>query len=240
MTPRPSSAKPKVAYAVLGIIISALIILIGWFVYLLANPTPSTNTATTSNKTPTNSVNKTAKNKNANTVRTNVTATTNTTNTNSAVNTTTTTNTNSNSANTNADGTKTITLYFPKAAGACGAVYAVSRSVTPADDFYGQVILEDLDGPSSTDTGYTTAIPADLRLREVRYTSAGPVITVNDAYDGLNDCDKSTVAAQLVKTANLMFDLPEDTAGEVVVGTVDDNADTNTNDNTNSNDNTNT
>lgn len=251
MTPRTTSSNQKATYAILSIIIAALVILIAWFTYLLIKPSDS-DTSTNSSALDGNS----NKNKNANKTSNKNKANSNATNTNANKSNTNNTNSNTNEAglvepdtnsntNTNSseedeeneDGTETITLYFPKDTAACGTVHPVERNVTPSDDFYGQIVLEDIHGPSDTETGYTTAIPAGLRLREVRYSSDGPIITVNEAFDELSDCDQKTVTAQLVKTANAMFDLPDSTEGEVVVGEVsEDTSDAeDTSDDTNTN-----
>jgi hypothetical protein len=131
--------------------------------------------------------------------------------------------------------TTKVTLYFPKADSDCGEVYPVERDVEPTDDPYGQIILEAMHGPSDEETGYDNAVPSGLYLRQVEYTAAGAVITVSEAYDDLDSCAQQTVTAQLVETANAMFELAEGTTGEVVVGTVDSDDDS-TDDNADSTD----
>lgn len=246
--PKRQQAQKKQIYIIFWFLIIALVGLIGWFTYLLIRPE---DTATTTkqvnqpvnilaNTTPSKKKNKASSNANAN--ATNLDAVNSNTNTNE-----TNTNANNNSnvdaglvepdtsadtdANTNADATtKTVTLYFPKTGSACGEVSAVQRDIEPTDDIYGQIIIEDMHGPTEAETGYSNAVTAAIHLRQVQYTADGPLITVNEAYDELDDCTQATVDAQLIKTANAMFELPEDTAGQVVVGSVED---TSTNDNTN-------
>ena len=123
------------------------------------------------------------------------------------------------------DGKQTVTLYFPKASSGCGEVYPVERKIEPSDDLYGQIILETMHGPTDEETGYSSAVPSGMYLRRVEYTADGALITVSEAYDTLDSCDQETAAAQLIETANAMFELPEGTAGEVVVGTVSDDED---------------
>ena len=115
------------------------------------------------------------------------------------------------------EGEQVVTLYFPKTASDCGEVFPVQRAITPTEDLYGQLILASMAGPNDEEDGYTTAA-GSIRLRRVEYTSAGPTIYVDEAYDALSACDQKTTKAQLVETANAMFDLPEGTTGEVIVG----------------------
>ncbi len=115
------------------------------------------------------------------------------------------------------EGEQVVTLYFPKTASDCGEVFPVKRAITPTEDLYGQLILASMAGPNDEEDGYTTAA-GSIRLRRVEYTSAGPTIYVDEAYDALSSCDQQTTEAQLVETANAMFDLPEGTSGEVIVG----------------------
>lgn len=126
------------------------------------------------------------------------------------------------------DGKQTVTLYFPKANSDCGEVYPVERKIEPSDDLYGQIILETMHGPTDEETGYSTAVPSGMYLRRVEYTADGALITVSEAYNTLDSCNQETAAAQLIETANAMFELPEGTAGEVVVGTVSDDEDDST------------
>jgi hypothetical protein len=249
-------------YIVFGVIIAVLIALIGYFAYLLIAPSDDTNTTTntavtnTSNKN--NSNTNSNKNKNSNTNK-NSNANSNTNaeglvepnkNNNDNSNTNSNTNNNTNSATTDeatdevvaGEGEKVITLYFPKTGAACGEVTAVKRAVTPdEDDFYGQIMLADLAGPTAEETGYDNAA-AGVRLRWVEYTSEGSIVYVNEAYNELSDCDQQTAEAQLIHTANAMFDVSPTATGEVIVGYPDEDEDTNTNSGTNdnSNDNTNT
>lgn len=239
-------------YIIFWIIIVILIGLIGWFTYLLIQPddtsTPTTaNTETTTNSANTNTEKKSKKKKN-----TNANSTTNANSNSSAADSTITNSETDDSNTTGGlvepadsetetndaeetvtktdetieadteEGDKTVMLYFPKSASSCGEVYPVERRITESDDPYGQIILEVMDGPTEDETGYTSAVPADLYLRQVEYTADGAVITVSEAYDNLDNCAQQTVDAQLVETANAMFELPEDTTGEVVVGTVHD------------------
>ncbi len=243
----------KSLYLIFGVVIAVLLALIGYFAYLLIAPSDDTDTST-------NTVNATAnsnanKNKNANANKnansngnSNSNANTNNSNTNAGLvepensNTNTNSNSNTNSADETADevvageGEEVITLYFPKDGASCGEVSPVKRAVTPSDDFYGQIILADLAGPTSEETGYDNAA-SGIRLRWVEYTSEGSIVYVNEAYDALNDCDKATVDAQLIQTANVMFDVKATADGKVVVGYPegqDPNADA-TNDNSNTN-----
>ncbi|EKD76329.1 MAG: hypothetical protein ACD_43C00148G0001 [uncultured bacterium] len=215
----------------------------------------NTNTVTEKKSKKTNNSNSTNDNANTNTNITNSSADTNTatddtaaqdgglveptTNTNDATDdTTTNTNEAADEASTNATtddtNTKTVMLYFPKSDSACGEVAAVERKIEPSDDIYGQIILETMHGPTAEESGYTNAVPSDMYLRQVEYTADGALITVSEAYDSLDSCDQKTAAAQLIETANAMFELPTGTAGEVVVGTTtDDETDTDTNENTN-------
>lgn len=115
------------------------------------------------------------------------------------------------------EGEQVVTLYFAKTDSDCGEVFPVQRAITPTEDLYGQLILAAMAGPSDEETGYVSAA-GNIRLRRVEYTSAGPTIYVDEAYDDLSTCDQQTTEAQLVETANAMFDLPEGTTGEVIVG----------------------
>lgn len=254
-------------YIVFGIVIAGLVVLIGWFIYLLVKPatpvsttktaviTNTTNTTVTTNsKTKKTNTNTTVKNSNT-TVNSNAnsnsntnagliepqppTTNTNTTNTNST-STNTTTNTNTTTAVTetapvdNGDGTTAITLYFPKTGGVCGAVSPVRRTITTPTDLFGQIVIEDMHGPSSDDTGYdsamTSAMPSGLHLRYVQYDhDTGSTVTVNEAYDTLSDCDRKTADAELITTANAMFEVDLATSGQVVVGEVPTDTNSNTN-----------
>ncbi|MBI2416152.1 MAG: hypothetical protein HYV33_05860 [Candidatus Kerfeldbacteria bacterium] len=233
-----SQPERKPVYIVLTLIIIGLVLLISWFIYLLAKPTTSPTNKSTTNSANTTVTGDKKKNKKQTTNSTN-TANTNTTtnNANNTVNDNSNANTdpglveptnsnenNNSDDNTNTDDTKeTVTLYFTKAGTDCGEVYPVERDIEPAEDFYGQVILEVMHGPTTDEAGYSSSIPAGLYLRQVQYTADGPVITVNETFAELDSCDQTTVSNQLIKTANAMFDLPEDTTGQVVVGTVTDN-----------------
>jgi hypothetical protein len=237
-------------YILFGLVIVVLIALIGYFAYLLLAPdktvstTSNTNTVANTNtvKNSNSTTNKNSTKKNGNTNKP--------TNDEGLVEPNSNDNTNTVNDNTNTlevsdvvakDGEEIITLYFPKSDSDCGTVFPVKRAVTPSDDFYGQIILSDMSGPADTETGYTSAIPSGLHLRRVEYTGSGPVVYVDEAYDSLDACAKQTASAQLIETANAMFDLPEGTSGEVIVGTPpEDTTDTtNTNSDTNSNTNTN-
>lgn len=235
----------KSLYSILTVIVAILLILIGWFVYLLVKP--ADKVVTEDNKTTvttTKNVNQKKKNKNKNTIVVpadeSVTKNENTNETltdekkdvttdetvitdkeeglvepeNEAEKTTTT-------GEDEADNKNEVTLYFPKDVNSCGTVYPVKREITPSDDPYGQIILEDMHGPKADEGDYTNAIPAGTYLRQVQYTADGPVITVSEQYDTLSECTRKTADAQLIKTANAMFELSEDTAGTVEVGTVD-------------------
>lgn len=241
-------------YIIFWIVIVILIGLIGWFTYLLIKPDNASTVTTANTETTTNSVtanvekkSKKKKTTNANSsanANSDVTAANSTvaadgTDTNTAgglvepTNSTnnessaaeTDTNTNQTTEASTAEGDKTVTLYFPKSTASCGEVYPVERRITESDDPYGQIILEAMAGPTEAEAEYTSAVPADLYLRRVEYTADGAVITVSEAYDNLDECNQQTVTAQLVETANAMFELPAGTAGEVVVGTVSDDED---------------
>lgn len=233
MKKKPSSQS---LYVIFGVVIALLIALIGYFVYLLVSPSETNDQANTNQTVNTNTVStKTTKKKK--------------TNSNAATDTTTAVNDNTNTTdNTNTvtdedevglvepkpdettavdevvagEGEQIVTLYFPKTDSACGEVFPVQRAVTPEEDLYGQILLADMIGPSAAESGYTSAMPSGLRLRRVEYTSAGPMIYVNEAFTETRDCDQQTAEAQLVETANAMFDFPEGTSGEVIVGYPDD------------------
>ncbi|MFA5995820.1 MAG: hypothetical protein WCW27_02790 [Patescibacteria group bacterium] len=243
-----NSSQLKVLYGILALVVAVLVGLIGWFVYLLINPATPTDTTNTnlinqtnsatlnnSNLANTNLTNIANVNGNINTANTNTNSNANDNTNNSNKNTNTDTglvepdsNTNNNS-NTNSN-MKTVSLYFQPTGADCGEVAAVKRELTPNEaDPYGQIMLEDMHGPKAEETGYSNAVPSSVKLKEVRYTSAGPLITVNEAYNSLSACQKQSVDAQLIKTANVMFDLPENGSGEVTVGEVDTNTNTNSN-----------
>lgn len=250
-----TTQQQKILYGILALVVAVLVVLIGWFVYLLAKPT---DTTTSNNENENiaavnmvNNTNKTTTTNNANVANTNSAATNTNSNTNTTVNNSnasvsntneglvepdvnsninSTSNANNNSNTNTAEGKKTVTLYFPKTGAACGEVTAVQRDITPDEtDPYGQIILEDMRGPNEEEVGYTDGIPSTIRLKEVKYTSAGSIITVNEAYNDLSDCEKKTVDAQFIKTANTMFDASPDGPGEVVVGETTTETDTNTN-----------
>lgn len=261
---KTTTQQQKILYGILALVVGVLVVLIGWFIYLLFKPaTPSTTTnenVVITNATANQNVPKTTVNTNTTTNdNSNLNANTNTNNTNSNSSNTssnsntngdglvepdTNSNTNSN-ANTNVSAPEgptysssntdatTETLYFAKSGGSCGEVGAVQRSFTPGDDPYGQIILDDMRGPTAEETGYVDGIPSTIKLKQVQYTASGSVITVNEAYNDLSDCDKKTVDAQFIKTANTMFDVSPEAAGEVVVGEATTETETNSNSNTN-------
>lgn len=214
-------------YIIFWIIIAILLGLIGWFTYVLIKPNDSSTDPAQTNSTTDNTNTTTEKNskkkKNSNTDTTNgvANANTNTAADSGLVEPSDSADETATEATADAD-KKTVTLYFPKSADACGEVYPVERQIEPSDDIYGQIILETMYGPTETESDYTSAVPSDMYLRRVEYTADGAVITVNEAYDSLDNCAQETVTAQLVETANAMFELPAGTAGEVVVGTVTD------------------
>lgn len=232
-------------YVIFGVVIALLVALIGYFVYLLVSP--STTASDTATPTNTNGVvaenvnaDKTKKKKKTNTnatVNENANATTNdNTNVNASTDglvepkpeddTATEDTTEETATEPEADaaevvageGEQVVTLYFPKAGTSCGEVFPVKRAITPEADLYGQILLADMAGPTDEETGYASAIPSGLRLRRVEYTAAGPVVYVNEAWDDADDCDQQTAEAQLIETANAMFDFTAGTAGEVIVG----------------------
>lgn len=227
----------KSLYLIFGLVIVVLLALIGYFAYQLISPGDTeTNSNTNVNATANSNKNSNA-NKNSNKNNSNVNGNTNSnSNTNEGLVEPTNSNRNKNS-NTNStndedadedtdkdseevvagEGEEVITLYFAKDNAACGEVSAVQRAVTPAEDFYGQIMLADLAGPTSDEDGYTNAA-AGVRLRWVEYTSEGSKVYVNEAYDELSDCDKETAAAQLIQTANVMFEVGAKNDGEVIVG----------------------
>ncbi len=251
-------------YLIFGVIIAVLIALIGYFAYLLISPTD--DTATNSNTTITNNSNKNNgntnsnknKNKNSNTNESsNSNGNDNTNddglvepddnanaNENSNTNTNKNTNSNKNVNATTADevvageGEEVITLYFAKTGSDCGEVFPVKRAVTPEEDFYGQIMLADLAGPTDDESGYVSKATG-VRLRWVEYGSEGSTIYVNEAYDELNACDQATVDAQLIQTANAMFDVAITADGQVVVGYPDEESGTDADGETTTNDNTN-
>lgn len=227
-------------YLIFWVIIIGLVVLIGWFAYILIRPDATTPAAVNQNQinsstadaTKNSNTNKDKKKKNnSNTNNTNV-VTNEAVVTNENTNTVTPETNTNNTNNTNEaglvepdetatdDGTTTVTLYFPKGDSACGEVYPVERKIVPTDDLYGQIILEDMHGPTEEEGDYDNAVTSAVRLRQVEYTADGPLLTLNEGYNELDECQQATVAAQLIKTANAMFELPEDTAGQVVVGEV--------------------
>lgn len=119
---------------------------------------------------------------------------------------------------TSSDDAQTFTVYLPKSTADCGEVYAVEREQALSDDTYGDIIISAMSGPTSDDAGYVDGVPSGIYLRQVQYTADGPVITLSEGYDSLTDCQKATVDAQLIETANAMFELPEGTEGTVQVG----------------------
>lgn len=233
-------------YVIFGVVIALLIALIGYFVYLLVSPSQKNDQANTNQTVNTNTVNpKTTKKKKANSNTATDTPTVVNDNTNPTDTTTTVTDegevglvepkpddtaTDDTAADETTEvaevvageGEQIVTLYFPKTDSACGEVFPVQRAVTPEEDLYGQILLADMVGPSAAESGYTSAMPSGLRLRRVEYTGTGPVIYVNEAFAEARDCDQQTAEAQLVETANAMFDFPEGTSGEVIVGYPDD------------------
>lgn len=236
----------KTMYIIFGIIVIGLIFLITWFAYLLWQPQDDSDVSQTNNAVSNSLSNNSTKNKNAN-KNTNVEITddTSTTNTNGE-------DSNSNEGlvepddsdngsdndngndNTNTEDENTETLYFAASTSSCGDTIAVERELELSDDPYGEILLSMMAGPEVDDEGID-GIPSTVRLRQVEYTAAGPLITVGEGYDTLTNCEKQTVDAQFIKTANAMFDLPEDTAGEVVVGTIEaDDTETEEDSNTNS------
>lgn len=230
---------------IFGVVIALLIALIGYFVYLLMAP-EKTSDQTKTNQTVNTPVTKEKTNQKKKTDTNSTTTTNEETNTNDNENTnaTTTDEDEAGLVEPQPDGTTTdeetadeedeteavvagegeqvVTLYFTKIDSSCGQVFPVKRAVTPEEDLYGQIILADIAGPTEEETGYTSAMPSGLRLRRVEYTAAGPVIYVNEAFSDADNCDQKTVEAQLVETANAMFDFPKGTAGEVIVGYPDD------------------
>lgn len=227
--------RPKIVSSILGVIVIGLVLLILWFVYLLVKPQPK-NDDTNKNTTNTvNNINTTNSNKNKNNnSETKNNSNSDNKNDNENDNTNNSENDNDNE-NTNSDEEdedglvepdndepgEAITLYFPKSTSDCGTVYAVERKIELGEDPYGQTILADMAGPEEDETGYVDGIPSSIRLRQVEYAGSGPKITVSEDYNNLDSCTKQTVDAQLIKTANAMFDLPENTSGEVVVGIVE-------------------
>lgn len=218
-------------YLIFGVVIALLVGLIGYFAYLLMAPSNQTTTTNTNsnNATTVATTNTTKETKNKKKANTNTIAETaepepedaeeedeglvepiaedaeeadEEENTNTVV---------------AGEGEQVVTLYFAKTDSDCGEVFPVQRAITPTEDLYGQLILASMAGPSDTEDGYVSAA-GNIRLRRVEYTSAGPTIYVDEAYDDLSTCDQQTTEAQLVKTANAMFDLPEGTSGEVIVG----------------------
>ncbi len=253
---KTTTHQQKLLYGILAVVVVILVALIGWFIYLLAKPMDSTTN--NNNSIPVNNAatNKT-KNKNTNIANANRNSknNNNANNANSNANTNTNSNTNSNEAgliepdsnsnnnsntnnsveaptgptysSSNTDAT-TETLYFSKSSGSCGEVVAVQRNFTPNDDPYGQIILDTMHGPNTDEVGVVDGIPSTVKLKQVQYTSEGSIITVNEAYNDLSDCEQKTVTAQLVSTANVMFDVSPQADGKVVVGEIStDSANTN-------------
>lgn len=225
-------------YVIFGVVIALLVALIGYFVYLLVSP----STTASDTATPTNTNEVVVENVNADKTKKKKK-----TNTNATVNENANTATNDN-ANASTDGLvepkpeddtatadtteadtaaeevvagegeQVVTVYFPKAGSSCGEVFPVKRAITPEADLYGQILLADMAGPTDEETGYASAIPSGLRLRRVEYSATGPVVYVNEAWDDADDCDQQTAKAQLIETANAMFDFTAGTVGEVIVG----------------------
>ncbi len=226
------STNAKTLYVIFAVVVVGLIFLIGWFAYLLvwkpddkkdAAPTNTniTNTANTNKKN-------TNKNTNAGSKNTNDNENTNNTNDDEGLvepddNENSNENENDND-NTNTDSDDeaegdTKMLYFASSSSSCGETVAVERPLTLGEDPYGEIILSMMSGPEDDEEG-VDGIPSTVRLRQVQYTANGPLITVGEGYNDLSDCEKQTVDAQFIETANAMFDLPEGTTGEVVVGEV--------------------
>lgn len=229
---------PQHLYIVFGVMIALLLAMIGYFVYLLVMPAdteePSTNTNT--NTAPVKTKKKKPVNDNTNeTTSVEVTEPTETTAAGLVE-----PKPDADTAEDTADdtevvadaGEQVVTLYFPKTNSACGDVFPVERAITPEEDLYGQIILADMAGPTAEETGYDSAIPAGLGLRRVEYTSAGPIIYVNEAFNEADECTQQTVTAQLVETANAMFDFTAGTEGEVIVGHPEDTTETDTEEDT--------
>lgn len=250
------STNAKTLYVIFAVVVVGLIFLIGWFAYLLLwQPDDKETNGITDHAENTNvtEINTNKKNKNANTVNKN----TNAENDNDNANTNEdeglvepdededdNANDNSND-NTNSDDEdeaegETKTLYFASSSSSCGETVAVERPLTLGEDPYGEIILNMMSGPADDEDGID-GIPSTVRLRQVEYTADGALITVGEGYNDLSDCEKQTVDAQFIETANAMFDLPAGTDGEVVVGEVateddteeDDTAADDTNSNTN-------
>lgn len=243
-----ASNNAKTLYVIFGIVVVGLLFLIIWFGYILWKPdgeeivTEETPTAVTNsvntNKSNTNS------NKNSNpSLLDDEDENTNTNSNDEAESDENDKNTNEDEADGEADGlvepddeeddatATTSTLYFATSSSACGETVAVERDLELGEDPYGEIVLSMMAGPESEEDG-VDGIPGTVRLRQVQYTAAGPLITVNEEYDELDSCAKKTVDAQFIETANAMFDLPAGTSGTVEVGTVaveEDTTDTNTN-----------
>lgn len=248
------STNAKTLYVIFAVVVVGLIFLIGWFAYLLLwQPDDKDATSTNTNITNTSNVNKKNTNKNKNNALTNDSETNsntendNTNNTNDEglvepdendnSNDNSNDNTNSDDEDSEAEG-ETKTLYFASSASSCGETVAVERPLTLGDDPYGEIILSMMSGPAEDEDG-VDGIPSTVRLRQVQYTANGPLITVGEGYNDLSDCEKKTVDAQFIETANAMFDLPAGTNGEVVVGEVaTDDTEDGTEEDTNSNTNT--
>lgn len=225
------STNAKTLYVIFAVVVVGLIFLIGWFAYLLLwQPDDKDVTSTNTNITNTANTNKKNgnKNKNSNVANANeVNDNDNTNNTNDDEglvepdeneNDNDNDNTNSDDEDSEAEG-DIKTLYFASSSSSCGETVAVERPLTLGDDPYGEIILSMMSGPADDEEG-TDGIPSTVRLRQVQYTANGPLITVGEGYNDLSDCEKQTVDAQFIETANAMFDLPAGTDGEVVVGEV--------------------
>lgn len=267
-----TGSKQRTTYVMFGIIIVALILLIGWFLYVLIvpdKPSPTkdtsnqnnTNLTTESTKLETENTNTKKKKKNKNTnaaglvepdANSNINVEDNDTTDNdseSDVNddaegdTEGDTDTSEDAANENAT---TITLYFPQSDSGCGEVFPVERDVELSEDTYGDIILTMMAGPNDEESAYVDGVPGTVRLRQVEYTADGPLVTVSEGYNELDNCAQQTVDAAFIQTANAMFELSVDGPGTVEVGevktedsatdesTVDDSDSNNTNNNTNS------
>lgn len=235
--------KQRTTYVVFGIIIVALIFLIGWFLYVLIVPEKPTTSEDVSNQNNVNSVNtnttkKKNKNKNSNVNTSNANAdglvepdanenVNENANADVSANKNENDNTNSSDEDSNDETTAedenktTVTLYFPKSGSSCGEVYPVERDVELSEDVYGDTILTMMAGPTDEESDYADGVPSTVRLRQVQYTADGPLVTVDEGYDALDSCTQQTVDAAFIKTSNAMFDLPTDGTGIVEVGEVE-------------------
>ncbi len=271
----PDANNIKTLYVIFGVLVVGLVILIVWFGYILMNPAEedSNNNVNANSSVVTNANNSNA-NTNSATTNTNKNDNTNVNNndnTNSADdeddenleddedkddeeddkdglvepdNEDTTDEDDEDSASDGEDGEK-ITLYFSDPSGSCGDTVKVTRTVELGDDVYGETILTMMRGPEGDEKG-EDGIPSTVGLRRVQYTADGPLVLVTEAFDDLDSCTQETITTQFLQTANVMFDLPANSGGEVRSGTVDEldlqtegddsteNVTTNSNSNTNS------